>query len=131
MLSSRVAFPFVCRFSAPGVIIFLSPLKIHVNRMYSLLFLLSFTALVLQSSLSSAAFCSEALFGTPNPVDCTMALHQMPFARNPSPGPRSEARALRFFSEPQLLEPPFHDIINRYSPHDITQLPKIYKFSMS
>ena len=94
-------------------------------------FFLTSVVLVLQCSPSNAAYCNEALFGAPDPVDCSRALGQMPYARNPDPGPRSEARMLRLFCEPQFLKPPFNDIFNRYSPLDIIQLPKIYKYSTS
>lgn len=85
--------------------------------------------LLLHFSVALSTYCSAPLFGNPEPADCDEAFLQMPYAQMTESNSNGDARSFRLFAEPQFLDPPFHSVVNRYDPHYITQLPKIYKYS--
>lgn len=84
--------------------------------------LLVMTYLALATHVSSQS-CNAPLFGRPAPADCTAILRELP-----SYDPSWETTHL--FAEPQLLNPPFKEVVDTLRT-GIIQVPKIWTFSES
>lgn len=76
---------------------------------------------------ASQPVCYAGLYVIPDYRDCLSAWHSMPFAMAPSCS--DDAKRYQLYTEPQYLLPPFTDVINRYKPRSINQLPKIWRYS--
>ena len=72
--------------------------------------------------------CDVGKYGVPNYNDCIMAFNQVPYALQRS---SLDANIFGIYSEPQYLKVPFSPVMNTKRPRPITQLPKIWRHSMS
>ena len=72
--------------------------------------------------------CSGQVFGRPKLEDCASAYLAMPNDR--SRGGEFNLKTLRYFVEPQLLNPPFSPVENELV-QSMEQLPKMWRYSES
>ena len=68
--------------------------------------------------------CDKELYGSPKIEDCNQAFFWIPKSG-------SDTVSNQVFAEPQLLNPPFKAVKNRFAPRAIIQLPKIFKYGGS
>ncbi len=79
----------------------------------------------LHVSLVRSVVCNKELYGSPKATDCDQVLLKIPFAGHF--GTSDDSRQSHLFVEPQFLRPPFSEVLNRFRPEPIIQVPKIWK----
>ena len=101
-----------------------NPIMVSVCRLNLIIYTLSF---MLCHYAAAEPVCSAATFGVPPWNDCNVALSKIPFAENYKTN--MNAHLTRLYGEPQYLTPPFGEVVNRYAPRAMNQIPKIWQHS--